>query len=380
MDRRNFLDLSVKGFSLASLASFNPFSIGQVMAEEEFKWPHEQFKYELGDFTLKNGTVLKDAFLLVDAHGTLNKDKSNVIVYPTCYAGNHYLNRGSLGLDRAMDPSKYFIIIPNMIGCGQSSSPSNTASSQDGPRFPDVSYWDNIEAQYRLLKTYYGIDNTLMYVGFSMGGQQAFHWGVMHGDTTGAIVSVAGTAKTTTHNWLFLEGCKKALQADINFNGGDYTSPPEVGLSAFATVYASWFYDQTGYREGLHLKTFGGMPDTAAFLEFAVGHFSSFDANDLLAMMQTWQYGDIGNHEKFRGDWKKAIRSINCPALIMPSETDLYFPPEDNIIEVSHMKNAELKIIPSKRGHLGGAMVPGLCPEESVFCDNEMKKLLKKIS
>ena len=64
----------------------------------------------------------------------------------------------------------------------------------------------------------------------------------------------------------------------------------------------------------------------------------------------------------------------------MPSETDLYFPPEDNIIEVSHMKNAELKIIPSKRGHLGGAMVPGLCPEESVFCDNEMKKLLKKIS
>jgi len=379
MDRRKFLEIATKAITLSGIAGINIILSKKIFAQESFDWSHEQFKYDLGEFTLKNGGTLKDAFLLVDCHGTLNSSKSNVIVYPTCYAGNHFLNRGSIGRNRAMDPDKYFIVIPNMIGCGQSSSPSNTAYPHDGPRFPQVTYWDNIEAQNRLLTSHYGINNPLMYVGFSMGGQQAFHWGALHGGRTGAIVPVAGSAVTTPHNWLFLEGCKKALQADSNFNGGDYDSPPEAGLRAFSTVYASWFYDQVGYREGLHLKTFNGFKNMSEWLEFAYNHFSSFDANDLLAMMYTWQNGNIGSHEKFGGDWKKALSTITCPALVMPSETDLYFPPSDNKIEVSYMPNADLKIIPSKRGHVGGAMVPGLCPEESEFCDQQMKKLLQKI-
>jgi homoserine O-acetyltransferase len=218
-----------------------------------------------------------------------------------------------------------------------------------------------------------------MYVGFSMGGQQAFHWGVLYGDSTGAIVPVAGTAKTSVHNWLFLEGLKKALQADSSFNGGDYKSPPEAGLRAFSTVYASWWYDQTGYREGLHLKTFDGFPDMNAFLDFAYSVFNSFDANDLLAMLNTWQIADVGQQQRYGGDWKAALGDIHCHALVMPSKTDLYFPPEDNEIEVALMPNAELLVIPSKRGHFGGSMVPGLAPEEAFFTDVAIKRLLKSI-
>ena len=81
------------------------------------------------------------------------------------------------GIDRALNPLKYCIITPNLFCSGHSSSPSNTAPTQDGPRFPSISYYDNINAQDKLISEYFGITNPLMYIGFSMGAQQAFHWG-----------------------------------------------------------------------------------------------------------------------------------------------------------------------------------------------------------
>ena len=219
-----------------------------------------------------------------------------------------------------------------------------------------------------------------MYIGFSMGGQQTFHWGAIHGDKTGGIVPVCGTAKTTTQNWITLEGCKLALQADAAYNGGDYTSPPTIGLKAFSVNYTSSLFDKEGYEEGLHLNTFGGMPDTSAFLEFLTNFFSSIDANDLLGQLNTWQNGDIGKHELFGGDTNAALANIKCPALVMPSATDLSFPARNNIPEVAAMPNAELKVIQSKTGHFAGSLALALTTEEVItFTDNEIKKLLKSI-
>ena len=380
MDRREFLDLSIKGISLASIASLNPFSVGSVLANDELPWEQETFKYSLGNFKLQSGEILKDAFLLVDVHGKLNSAKSNAIVYATCFAGSHGFNQMSYGTDRALDPTKYCIITPNMICSGHSSSPSNTASPQDGPRFPEITYYDNINAQYQLISDHFGIKNPLMYIGFSMGAQQTFHWGAIHGNKTGGIVPVCGTAKTTTQNWITLEGCKLALQADAAYNGGDYTSRPTIGLKAFSVNYTSSLFDKEGYEEGLHLNTFGGMPDTSAFLEFLTNFFSSIDANDLLGQLNTWQNGDIGKHELFGGDTNAALANIKCPALVMPSATDLSFPARNNIPEVAAMPNAELKVIQTKTGHFAGSLALALTTEEVItFTDNEIKKLLKSI-
>ena len=70
----------------------------------------------------------------------------------------------------------------------------------------------------------------------------------------------------------------------------------------------------------------------------------------------------------------KALGSIKARALIMPSRTDQYFPPEDNEIEVGHMPNASLRIIPSIWGHLAGG--PGRNPEDTRFIDKMLKELL----
>ena len=382
MNRRKFIEYSIKGLILASLTPINFFPKATTSeVKEKFPWRNETFKFPLANFELQSGETLNNAFLLVDIHGKLNSSKSNAIIFATCFAGSHKFNQMAYGIDRALDPTKYCIITPNLICSGHSSSPSNTSPPQDGPRFPPVSYYDNINAQNKLISEYLNISNPLMYIGFSMGAQQAFHWGALYGDKTGGIIPLCGTAKTTTQNWITLEGCKLALQSDASYNNGDYKSPPKKGLKAFSRNYTSTLFDKEGYEEGLHLNLFEGFEDTESYLNFMDGFFGNIDANDLLGMLNTWQKGDIGKHEKFNNNTKKALANIKCPALVMPSSTDLSFPARNNIPEVKEMPRAELKVINTKHGHLAGGMSTTLTSQEDVtFIDKSIKEFLKKIS
>jgi pimeloyl-ACP methyl ester carboxylesterase len=81
---------------------------------------------------------------------------------------------------RALNPGRYFIVVPNTLGNGLSSSPSTTAAPFDGPSFPSVSVLDNVRCQHRLFTEHLGIDHLRLVVGFSMGAQQAFHWGALY--------------------------------------------------------------------------------------------------------------------------------------------------------------------------------------------------------
>ena len=74
--------------------------------------------FDLGNVVLQSGATLRSAKLAFKTHGTLNANKDNVIVYPTFYGGQHTQNEGIIGEGMALDPSKYFIIVPNMLGNG----------------------------------------------------------------------------------------------------------------------------------------------------------------------------------------------------------------------------------------------------------------------
>ena len=334
--------------------------------------------FALGSFPLQSGEVLPGARLSYETHGELNAEKSNAIVYPTWYTGTHEDNRGAIGIGKALDPTRYFIIVPDMFCNGLSSSPSNTAPPHDCRRFPSITPYDNVIAQHRLCTEHFGLEQLKLVVGFSMSAQQAFHWGALFPEMVKAIAPICGTSKTSPHNWLFLEGTKRALTADASWANGDYAEPPANGLRAFTTVYASWAFSQTFYREGLH-QTLGGQQfdSMTEFLEFFHGIFARHDANNLLGMLETWQLADVSNHSTFGGDWRAALSSITCPAIILPSKTDLYFPPEDNEIEVALMPSAELRIIPSVYGHAAG--YPGLSTvEDDEFIDNALRELLSQ--
>ena len=108
-------------------------------------------EFNLGNVKLLSGKILNSAKLIYKTYGKLNKDGSNVVVLPTFYTGTHVRNEGFFGRNRAINPNKHFIISINMFGNGLSSSPSNTVKLQKGSRFPDITIWDNIKCQHKLI-------------------------------------------------------------------------------------------------------------------------------------------------------------------------------------------------------------------------------------
>lgn len=329
--------------------------------------------FEAGDVMLQSGTLLPAVRIAYVTHGTLNAARDNAIVYPTHYAGTHDSNAWAIGPGKALDPDKYFIIVPNMLGNGLSSSPSNTPAPHDGPRFPAVTVRDNVMLQHRLVTEMFGISTLKLVTGHSMGALQTFQWGALFPDMVQRIAPFCGSARTSRHNWLFLEGCKASLLADAAFAGGDYSAPPVTGISAFARVYAGWAWSQTFFREHLDRDRLG-LPSMEAFLSLAwEPSFQAIDANDLLAMLGTWQAADISADPRFAGNFEHALATITARALVMPCRSDLYFPPEDSAIEVAHMPHAQLQVIPSVWGHMAGG---GLNPEDAAFIDAALAQLL----
>ena len=330
--------------------------------------------FDLGDVVLQSRATIRDAKLAYKTFGTLNTNKDNVIVYPTWYSGQHYDNEWLVGDGMALDPSKYFIVIPNMLGNGLSSSPSNTPPPYDKARFPQVTACDNVRLQHRLMTEKFGVATIRLATGWSMGALQAFHWGALYPDMVERILPFCGSAKCSRHNFVFLEGVKAALTADDAWQHGWYDKPPTKGLRAMARVYAGWGFSQAFYREELDLKELGYSSLEDFLVAFWEGFFLPKDANNLLTMLWTWQHGDISANEIYHGDFDRALGSIKAKATVMPGQTDLYFPPEDSEYEVSKMPNAKLQPMPSIWGHFAGG--PGLNPRDVEFLDEALKELL----
>ncbi len=328
--------------------------------------------FELGDFVLQNGATLRGARLVYNTYGALNAQKSNAVVYPTRFGGRHSENEWLIGEGMALDPTEYFVVVPNMLGNGLSSSPSNTPPPYDRARFPRVTVYDNVAAQHRLLTERFGVEKLALVVGYSMGAQQTFQWGASYPGMVERILPFCGSARTSPHNFVFLEGVKAALTADAAFKGGWYDQPPTTGLRAFARVYAGWALSQAFYRERVYLEQgYSSLEDY--LIAFWEGNYVGKDANDLLAMLWTWQNADIAATPGFDGDLEMALGAVEAKAIVMPGQTDLYFTPEDNEYEVSRMPNAELRPIPSIWGHLAGS---GRNPEDVRFIDEALKELL----
>ena len=328
--------------------------------------------FKLGDVILQSGVTLPDATLVYRTYGTLNEAGDNVVVFPTCYMGNHADNEGYFGAGRAIDPARHFIVNINMFGNGLSSSPSNTPVPFDGPRFPVVTIHDNVACQHRLLTEALGGQRIALVTGWSMAACQSFEWATQFPGMVAAALPFCGSARTSIHNIVFLEGVKAALQADQDWKGGDYTSPPVRGLKAFGRVYAGWGYSQTFFREG-HYRDLGYETYEDLLVGWEEEHLP-WDANDLMAMLWTWQNSDISANKAYGGDILRALGAIKARTIVMPCSDDLYFPPEDSEIEIAHMNNAELRVFNSPWGHC--AAVPGDVPAFDVFFDDAARTLL----
>lgn len=328
--------------------------------------------FESMDFDLQNGGHLPRARLVFRTHGRLSARRDNAILFPTWFCAHHPQLEWLIGKAMALDPSRYFIVTVNIIGNGLSSSPSNTPPPFDRSRFPLVSLLDNVRLQQRMLAELWGIERLALVIGRSMGAQIAFQWASYFPDRVERMLALAGSARTSPHNYVFLAAVKGAIGGHPDFAGGEYREQPQAALRQVQLIYDGWVLSQEYYRRGLHLKA--AFDSTQAYLDRPLSG-TPRDANDVLAQIATWQNADISQNEKFNGDFRRALAAVRARSIVMPSRTDLYFPPEDSMVEVANMPEAELRIIPSVWGHRAGA--PGGDPQDIAFIDRAIADLLQ---
>lgn len=305
--------------------------------------------FELGDLKLESGSVIRNARLSWQTHGTLSPARDNVIVYPCSYGATHETQEWLIGPDGVLDPERWFIVIPDMFSNGLSSSASTD------PEFPSlVTMADNVHAQYRLLTELFGIDHLAAAYGFSMGAGQAYHWAALYPDFVERAIVVCGSARTSLHNRVFLSGLLRILEAAPEYDGnGRFTAEPVAAKRAFAHVYAGWGLSQDFYRERLFESVLGA-PDLDSFLQTDwVDRFAEGAAADQYAQALTWLEADISTSHD--GDLDAALGAITARVLLMPSATDLYFRTADNELELTSLRTAELVEIPSIWGHRAGS-------------------------
>lgn len=212
-----------------------------------------------------------------------------------------------------------------------------------------------------------------------MGGQQAYYWAVMYGTGPSPFlkhaVVICGSAKTSGHNYAFLEGPTSALITSQDYDQGRYKQngvKPVQGLRAFGRAYAAWLTSAEWFRQELWREL--GAKTLPEWLHPPMGKAAheSWDPENLIVLARMWQAGDVGTVAG-DGDYRKALEGITAKVLVMPSKTDQYFPPEDGENEVRYLKNGISDPIPTIWGHMGGS---GKNPVDTKWLDDKISTFL----
>jgi homoserine O-acetyltransferase/O-succinyltransferase len=326
--------------------------------------------FVIKDFDLQCGTQLPVANLIYQTYGALNADRSNVVLYPTSYGAQHSDIDWLVHPNGILDPTEWFIIVPNMFGNGLSTSPSNCEiAKKPGVYF---THYDNIRAQFALLESL-NIEQISLVYGWSMGGQQGYHWGALYPDRVQRIAAICATAKTTDHNRIFLYSLRAALQGDPAWNGKRFEGIPERGFYTFTQIYASWAASQAYYREKPYLNWGYSSLEDYLHRSWEAG-YRKRDPHNLLAMIETWLRCDVSDNPIYLGNYAQAMQAITAKTLVMPATTDLYFTPEDCQAEADLLSNSEYLPIPSIWGHRAGN--PYQNPADEAFLKQAVSQLL----
>jgi homoserine O-acetyltransferase/O-succinyltransferase len=327
----------------------------------------------LTEFPLQCGIVLPKIELVYQTYGSCNADRSNVILYPTSYGAQHSDLDWLIRSDGILDSDRYFIIAVNMLGNGLSSSPSNLQSfgfTESGGWF---THWDNVRLQAHLVLEVLKIEKLALIYGWSMGAQQAYHWGAMYPDRVARIAALCGTAKTTDHNKIFLQSLRSALTSDPAWTGTGFDGVPDRGFKTFAQIYASWAASQAFYREALYYGL--GYDSLEDYLVRAWEQgYRKRNPENLIAMIDTWLRCDVSDNEIYHGDYPAALAAIEAKTWVMPGSTDLYFTPEDCQAEAQLIPGARYLPIPSIWGHRAGN--PYQNPADEQFIRDAIRVLL----
>jgi homoserine O-acetyltransferase/O-succinyltransferase len=289
---------------------------------------------ELGDLELELGGVIERAQLSYRTHGTLAAERDNAILFAHMYSGTARSLDPWIGIDRALDPERWFVVCPGQLGNGVSSSPSTTP----GP-FPDLTTGDDVAVQHRLISEQLGIERLQLVLGFSMGAQQAYEWAVRFPEMVARLAVFAGLARTTPANALLVTAAAEALAS-----GG----PQQHAHVWAATGLSAELYRREAWRDA----GFESVQDLVARL-FAQD-FASLHAADLLAQLDKWRRADVSRHTG--GDLAAALARITARTVVAPFSHDGWFPEPDCRVEQELIEGSALAVVQSVWGHYAWGM------------------------
>ena len=227
---------------------------------------HEIF--ELGDFVLQCGATLRGAQLAYKTYGALNpaqrQCRSSI---PTAFGRRLCRNEPRIEPGMALDPDKYFIIVPSLFGNGLSSSPSNTPEPFDGPRFPRVTIYDNVVAQHRLVAEEFGVARDQARDRLLNGRHPDLPLGRALSRTRSSA-SRPSAARRAARGTITSSstGSRPRLPRTHNGTSGWYNEKPAEGLRAFGRVYAGWAFSQAFYRARARPQDAWAIPRLRTFM------------------------------------------------------------------------------------------------------------------
>lgn len=299
------------------------------------------------DFQFKSGEVLPELNLHYTTIGTPLRDQAGIVrnavllLHGTTGSRQFFLRPQFsdvlFGPGQPLDATRYFIILPDSIGHGKSSKPSDSLRA----RFPHYNFEDMVVAQYRLVTEKLGVNHLRLVMGVSMGGSHTWLWGTKYADFTDAIVPLGALpVEIAGQNRMWRRLVIDAVRNDPAWKNGEYTSPPP-GLVPALQV----FFFMIRSRQQLQTQAPTAVAADQMLDKFVQGMLPQIDANDFL-----YQWESMRDYNP----WPD-LEKIQARVLAINFADDQESPPELGIVEsaMKRIKRGQAVLIPASDKTLG---------------------------
>ncbi len=330
-------------FGFAFLCS----AISAVSLAADYPAPTEG-DYVIRDFKFTSGETLPELRIHYRTIGQAVRDENGIvrnavlITHGTTGSGAQFIRpefAGELfGADQPLDASKFFLILPDGIGHGKSSKPSDGLHA----KFPRYGYRDMVEAQFRLLTDGLKVNHARLIMGTSMGGMHTWLWGELHPDFMDALMPLASLpTQISGRNRAWRRIVIDAIRNDPEWKGGDYRKQPQSLRTAAQML---WFMSSNPVLRQEQAPTLAKTDEELD--KFVADYEKTGDANDMLyAVAASYDY-----------DPGPALEKIRAPLVAVNSADDLINPPELGILEheihrVPHGRAVVIPFSAATRGH-----------------------------
>ncbi len=304
--------------------------------------------YIAKDFVFKSGEKLAEVRLHYMTIGTPHRDAGGridnavLILHGTGGSGKQFLQPQFadelFGPGQPLDGTRYYIILPDNIGHGRSSKPSDGMHM----RFPNYDYDDMVAAQHLLLTQSLGVEHLRLFFGTSMGCMHSFVWGETYPDFMDALMPMACQAVAITgRNRFWRDAVMTAIRLDPEWNNGEYKQEPVGALRA-----AQYLLAIAGSAPLLWQRLYPTREDADKLVDAQEARIKALDANDLL-----YQVNSSRNYDPSSG-----LEKIRAPLMWINSTDDFINPPELTTPErdVKRIANGQFHLIEASdqtRGH-----------------------------